>query len=105
MRSFKVHVRHSPLSTLSCYFVRREEVFKHKFLHINIFFFPDTNDSSYEKICEGAWLLGRKALLAGKFLPRTQRRLERLFQDEAAEEFLDLNPYQHHCEKLISPII
>jgi len=37
MPSFKTHVRHSPLSTLSCFFVQREEVFKHKCLYINIF--------------------------------------------------------------------
>jgi hypothetical protein len=41
MRSFKIHVRHSPMKSLSCYFVQREEVFKHRSLYFN-FFFPLT---------------------------------------------------------------
>jgi hypothetical protein len=80
-----LHVRHSTLSTVSYYFVKCEEAFKHKSLYFNFFFFPDTNVSLYEKISKDTCLVGRKALWTGKFLLRTQNRLQTLFQNEAAE--------------------
>jgi len=103
MRSFKTHVRQFTFENSLVLFCTARRL-RNKYVYFNVFFFPDSNVSSYEKIYEDTRLRGRKALWTSKFLPRIQSRLKHLFQDEAAEEFLDLNPYQHHSENLKSRI-